>query len=76
MARSTPEARAEIRPMLADWCETAQFLAARHLVLDNASRDLFLDALYGDFGEALKLLIRQAHGDYSPDTWTASVPEV
>jgi integrase len=61
--------------MLADWCETAQFLAARRLVLDNTSRDLFLDALYGDFGEALKLLIRQAHGDYSPDTWPLQFPK-
>jgi integrase len=73
--RITPEARAEIRPMLSDWCETAQFLAARRLVLDNASRDLFLDALYGDFGEALMLLIRQAHGDYSPDTWPLQFPK-
>ena len=73
--RITPEARAEIRPMLSDWCETAQFLAARRLVLDNASRDLFLDALYGDFGEALKLLIRQAHGDYSPDIWPLQFPK-
>jgi hypothetical protein len=72
--RIEPEAREEIRPMLADWCETAQFLAARRLVLDNASRDLFLGALYGDFGEALKLLIRQAHGDYSPDTWSLQFP--
>jgi hypothetical protein len=70
----TPEARAAIRPMLADWGETAQFLAARRLVLDGASRDLFLDALYGDFGEALKLLIRQAHGDYSPDKWPLQFP--
>jgi integrase len=73
--RGEPEAREEIRPMLADWGETAQFLAARRLVLDNASRDLFLDALYGDFGEALKLLIRQAHGDYSPDTRPRQFPK-
>src|SRR5262249_6904217 len=69
----TPEARGEIRPMLSDWCETAQFLASRRIVLDYASRALFLDALYGDFGEALKLLIRQAPGDYSPDTWPLQV---
>jgi hypothetical protein len=73
--RVEPEAREEIRPMLSDWCETAQFLAARRLVLDNASRDLFLDALYADFGEALKLLIRNAHGDYSPDTWSLQFPK-
>jgi integrase len=73
--RLEPEAREEIRPMLADWCETAQFLAGRRLVLDNASRDLFLDALFSDFWEALKLLLRNAQGDYSPDTWSLRFPK-
>lgn len=73
--RSTPEARAEVRPMLADWCETAQFLAARRLVLDIASQEVFLDALYEDFGQALRLLIRTAKGDYSPDTWPQRFPK-
>ena len=62
--------------MLADWCETTQFLAAQRVALDNASRDLFLDALYEDFGVALKLLIRQAHGDYTPDTWPLRFPSL
>src|SRR5262249_27407064 len=35
---------------------------------------LFLDVLYGDFGEALKLLIRNADGDYSPDIWPHQFP--
>lgn len=70
-----PEARQAVRPMLADWCETAQFLASRLLVLDNASRELFLDALYEDFGQALRLLIRTAKGDYSPDTWPQRFPK-
>ncbi len=69
-----PEAREDVRPMLADWCETAQFLAARRLVLDSASQGLFLDALYADFGQALKLLIRNAKGDYTPDTWPLQFP--
>jgi integrase len=73
--RVEPEAREEIRPMLADWCETAQFLAGRRLVLDNASRDLFLDALYSDLWEAQKLLLRNAQGDYSPDTWPHRFPK-
>ena len=73
--RVEPEAREKIRPMLADWGETAQFLAARRLVLDNAARDLFLDALFSDFWEALKLLLRNAQGDYSPDTWPLRFPK-
>src|SRR5262249_7352896 len=58
----SPEAREALRPMLADWGETSRFLAARSIVLHNASRDLFLDHLYGDFDAALKLLIRRARG--------------
>jgi integrase len=71
---NTPEAREAVRPMLEDWCETAQFLAARRLVLDAPSREMFLDALYGDFGAALKLLIRNARGDYTPDTYPVQFP--
>jgi integrase len=71
---NTPEAREDVRPMLEDWCETAQFLAARKLVLDASSREIFLDALYGDFSAALKLLIRNARGDYRPDTYPLQFP--
>jgi hypothetical protein len=71
---STPEAREDVRPMLEDWCETAQFLAARRVVLDAPSREMFLDALYGDFGAALKLLIRNSRGDYTPDTYPVQFP--
>jgi integrase len=71
---NTPKARQDVRPMLEDWCETAQFLAARKLVLDAPSREMFLHALYGDFGAALKLLIRNARGDYTPDTYPLQFP--
>jgi integrase len=71
---NTLEAREDVRPMLEDWCETAQFLAARKLVLDAPSREMFLDALYKDFGAALKLLIRNARGDYTPDTYPLQFP--
>jgi integrase len=60
--------------MLEDWCETAQFLAARKLVLDRSSREMFLDALYGDFAAALNLLIRNARGDYTPDAYPLRFP--
>jgi integrase len=72
---NTPEAREDVRPMLEDWCETAQFLAARRLVLDGPSRQMLLDALYGDFAAALKLLIRNARGDYTPDTHPLQFPK-
>jgi hypothetical protein len=71
----TPKAREDVRPILEDWCETAQFLAARRLVLDGPSREMFLDALYGDFAAALKLLIRNARGDYTPDTHPLQFPK-
>jgi hypothetical protein len=49
------EAREVVRPMLADWGETAQFLASRRIVLGEPSRALFLDHLYGDFAAAVNL---------------------
>jgi hypothetical protein len=45
----SPEAREDVRPMLADWGEVAQFLHTKRLVLGEPSRNLFLDHLYGDF---------------------------
>ena len=71
----TLEAREAVRAMHADWCETSQFLAVRRMVLDAPSRDLFLDHLYGDFGEALRLLIKRAGGDYTADTHPLQFPK-
>jgi hypothetical protein len=51
----SPGSRAEVRAFLSDQCETAQFLSSRRLILDASSRDMFLDALYGDFAAALNL---------------------
>jgi integrase len=65
----SPEAREVVRPMLADWGETSQFLATKRVVLAEPSRNLFLDHLYGDFAAALQLLIQRARGDYTPDTY-------
>jgi hypothetical protein len=70
----SPEARADVRPMLADWGETAQFLASKRMVLDTASRNLFLDHLYGDFAAALKLLVTRARGDYAADDYPIQFP--
>lgn len=63
------ELRKALRPVLADVGETAQFLALEHLVLTNEARDQFLNLLYEDLAEALKRLMRQADGDYSPDKY-------
>jgi integrase len=71
----TLEAREVVRAMHADWCETSQFLAVRRMVLDAPSRDLFLDHLYGDFGEALRLLIKRAGGDYTADAHPLQFPK-
>jgi integrase len=68
-------AREDVRPMLADWGETSQFLTTRRIVLDTPSRNLFLDHLYGDFAAALKLLIQRARGDYTPDTHPLKFPK-
>jgi integrase len=71
----SPEVREDVRPMLADWGEVAQFLHTKRLVLDEPSRKLFLDYLYGDFAAALKLLIQRARGDYTPDTYPVKFPK-
>jgi integrase len=60
--------------MLADWGEVAQFLHSKRLVLDEPSRTLFLDHLYGDFAAALRLLIKRAQGDYSTDDYALRFP--
>lgn len=73
--KAEPDARVSVRPILADYGQTAQFLARRGLTLDRPSMNLFLDALYSDLGHALQLLIRNAKGDYSPDVYRAQFPE-
>ena len=64
-----------IRPVLADAGETAQFLAMKAMVLDNPTRDQFLDILYDDLSAALKRLMREADGDYSPDEYRKRFPK-
>jgi integrase len=54
--------------MAADWAETAQFLHAKRLTLNAASRDLFLDYVCRDLWFALHVLIKRGQGDWSPDT--------
>jgi hypothetical protein len=69
------ELRCAVRPILADVGETAQFLATKSLVLNNAARDLFLDFFYWDLAAALKRLIANAKGDYSPDRYSEKFPK-
>jgi integrase len=71
----SPEVRDDVRPMLADWGEVAQFLHTKRLVLDEHSRKLFLDHLYGDFAAALDLLEKRARGDYSADAYALRFPQ-
>ncbi len=68
-------ARAAVRPFFADVGETAQFLAHRRMVLDAPSSGLFLDNLYHDLAEALRLLIARANRDWTPDTYPQQFPK-
>ncbi len=72
---SDSEMRERVRPMIADWSESNQFLAAKRVTLDLPSRDLFLDFLTRDFFAALRLLMRQAKGDFGPDEWATQFPQ-
>jgi integrase len=60
-------ALAELRPMVADYSQMAQFLAGRGLVLSNEAREQFLDALVDELLAAFRVLERRARGDYSAD---------
>jgi len=63
-----------IRPFVADEAKTAQFLAAKRLQLDPASRNMFLDYVVRDFFAALDLLVRRASGDFGADDYTKRFP--
>jgi len=66
--------RERVRPIIADEAKSNQFLAAKQLVLDAASRDMFLDYVTRDFFAALALLARRARGDHGPDKWAEQFP--
>ena len=72
--REDDELRNEVRPLLADVGETAQFLAMKGLVLNNGARDRFLDWLFDDLWQALTRIIRITQGDYSPDNYRERFP--
>jgi integrase len=69
------DVREEVRPVLADVGETAQFLALKQSALTHDARNLFLDFLYDDLAAALKRLLRLAVGDYSPDKYAVRFPK-
>jgi integrase len=66
--------RDRVRPIIADEARSHQFLAAKRLTLDPASRTMFLDYVTRDFFAAVALLARRARGDYGPDKWAEQFP--
>jgi integrase len=66
--------RERVRPIIADEAKSNQFLASKRLVLDTASRTMFLDYVTRDFFAAVGLLARRARGDYGPDEWAEQLP--
>jgi integrase len=73
--RQDEDLRQEVRPVLADAGETAQFLAAKRLTLDREAQARFLDWLYEDLAAALRGLMRRAQGDYSTDGYAQRFPK-
>jgi len=67
--------RERVRPIIADEAKPQQFLAAKRLVLNQASLNRFLDCVTRDFFAALALLVRHARGDYRPDKWAEQFPK-
>jgi integrase len=66
--------RERVRPIIADEAKSQQFLAAKRLTLDSASRTMFLDYVTRDFFAAVALLARRARGDHGPDKWAEQFP--
>jgi integrase len=66
--------RDRVRPMIADEAKSEQFLTAKRLVLDTASRAMFLDYVTRDFVAAVALLGRRARGDFGLDEWAKQFP--
>jgi len=66
--------RDRARPIIADEAKSQQFLAAKRLVLNGPSRDMFLDYVTRDFFAAVALLARRARGDFGQDKWVEQFP--
>jgi integrase len=69
-----PDVRAGVRPVLADWGQTSQFLAHRGIALTHSARTLFLDCVLDNYIAALSVLKQRAKGDYSPDDLPKTFP--
>jgi len=69
------DVRVHMRPLIADRAEPAQFLASRGLALTPEARERFLDAVEDEFSAALRLLVRRANRDYTPDTRPQRFPK-
>lgn len=66
---------AGVRPIIADEAKSEQFLAAKRIALEPASRSMFLDFLARDFFAAVSLLARRARGDYGADKYAEQFPQ-
>ncbi len=75
LLESNSNIRERVRPVIADEAKSEQFLAAKRLVLDPASRSMFLDYVARDFFAAIALLARHARGDYGSDKWAEQFPQ-
>ena len=68
-----PEVRAGVRPLIADECKTAQFLASKGVVLNTEAQAAY--CVLDEFMAAILLLTRRADKDYSPDSRPSEFPK-
>lgn len=73
--KENEELRRAVRPVLADVGETAQFLALKGIVLNNQTRERFLDLLYNDLAAAFRRIKKFAQNDYSRGNYRDRFPE-
>ena len=62
--------------MIADEAKSEQFLAAKRLILNPASRIMFLDYVTRDFFAAVAVLARRAGGRLWPGQVDGTVPAI
>jgi integrase len=70
-----PAAKARGLAIVADHAESSQFLHTKGMLLEPASREMFLDCLVHDYFAAIRLLIRRANDDYGTDKWPERFPK-
>jgi integrase len=70
-----PDVRDDVRPVVADLAETAQFLSSQGFALTAAAQRLLFDFIASDLAGAIRFLKRRLDGDFSDDAYCSRFPK-